>query len=203
MKTTLIFIMVFLTGLLSGCGKDDELVTLRTDSSAIARKRVGDLTFTLQILNMQDKPQAVFQEGENFQFEFIIENTGEQDYTLPTPWYFPFHEDFFTLYRMTQESGGASKIGKSFTLGGNFLDAMLAEVPGKHAAVYTMPWLVETDSVYIMPTYLPHIEGAVERYYRVADNPVAPLRPGEYFTGATVKYSETDSVRMEVSFSVE
>lgn len=198
MKTTLILIMAFLTGLLSGCGEDDELVTLRTDSSAIARKRVGDLTFTLQILNMQDKPQAVFQEGENFQFEFIIENTGSSIYQLPVYWYFPITDDeFFALYRKTQESRNKVFLGKSFQGGANTNDASIIYVPDGEPLIYRIPWYTLDDTVYSMPL------SSERKYIKPENKSIPSLKSGEYFTGFTIKYSEADSARMEVSFSIE
>ena len=56
---------------------------------------------------MQGEPQAQFEEGENFQFQFITENTGNDKYQLPIPWFFPVaNDEFFALYRRSQESGG-------------------------------------------------------------------------------------------------
>ncbi|MGB3589070.1 MAG: hypothetical protein WBA23_21160, partial [Tunicatimonas sp.] len=143
-------VMVVLTAV--GC--EDEVENLATDSSAVDRVQVGDLTFTLQILNMQDEPQAVFEKGENFQFQFVIENRGDSTYQLPVYWIFPSQNpEFFTLYKKTQESGGKARLGRSFDMGSNFYDLSPEVVPAKGKTIYTMPWLTDRDSVYLMPVY--------------------------------------------------
>ena len=70
MKPSLLLIAALLVGFLASCGEDIE--TLSTDSSAVDQKRIGDLTFTLQVLNMEDEPQAVFKKGENFMLVLTI-----------------------------------------------------------------------------------------------------------------------------------
>ncbi len=203
MKMLIFISIMLLTGILAGCG-EDELKTLRTDSSAVARKRAGDLTFTLQILNMQGKPQDRFQEGENFQFQFIIENDGRDRYILPVAWVFPFtSNEFFALYRKDQEIEDTVRLGKSFKSGSNTLDLLPELVPARGATIYTMPWLTENDSVYIMPECTVEDPINRDRYYIAAEDPTSPVRPGDYFTGFTIPYNEKDSVRMEVSFRVE
>ena len=91
-------IIVLLAFIVAGC--EDEVKPLSTNSSAIDRISVGDLTFTLQMLNMHGQPQAQFAEGEDFQFQFIIENSSNGEYQLPVPWDFPVaNDEFFALYR--------------------------------------------------------------------------------------------------------
>jgi len=188
---------------LTAAGCQGDIEDLSTHSSAVDRIRVGDLTFTLQILNMQGEPQAVFEEGENFQFQFIIENRGDSAYALPVAWDFPtVNEEFFKLYRRTNESGGKANLGKSFRSGSNFTDLHRAWVPARGAAVYTIPWLTKKDITYIMPTYIPEPDSRIKRYYMALDHPPGQVGPGAYFTGFTLKHTDTDSVRMEVSFQV-
>ena len=207
MKMSCLLIASFAVSFIAGC--TDGFKDLSPNSGAKSIIRAGDLTFTLQLLDMQGMPQNQFNEGENFQFQFIMENRGKDDFTLPVPWLFPIMEkDFFAVYQKTQESGGKTFIGKSFTTGGNALDLSRAGVPGRGAAVYTIPWLVKQDTSYVMPTFIQNgvripKENHIKRNYRAADNPIAPLRPGEYFTGFTLKYAETDSVSMEVLFRVQ
>ena len=198
----LLFIFPFLL-LLASC--DEEVEALSSDSTAIDRVRVGDLTFTLQVLNMQGEPQAQFEEGENFQFQFVIENSGKDGYQSSLPWNFPTaNEEFFALYRKTQESGGKAYVGKFFWMGYNFRDFKLIAIPGNAKMIYTIPWLTEEDSVYIMPEYEGKgPEGAIERQYIKTEMSPSPIEAGEYFTGFTVQYSETDSLRLETSFIVK
>ena len=120
MKKTIILLSTVVLLAMTATGCEDEVESLSTDSPAIDRVRVGDLTFTLQIFNMQGEPQAQFEEGENFQFQFVIENRGDSTYILPVAWIFPFvNDEFFRLYKKTQESGGKADLGKSFTSGSN------------------------------------------------------------------------------------
>ena len=208
MKKPITFLSLIVLMALTAAGCEDEVESLSTDSSAVDRVRAGDLTFTLQILNMQGEPQSEFNEGENFQFQFVIENKGDSAYTLPVLWAFPSdNKEFFRLYRKTKESGGKADLGKSFKLGGNFLDAHPAWIPAQGASVYTVPWLTERDTAYVMPKYLDPrgiLGDAIldRRYVAVEDSP-APLQIGTYFTGFTVSYTENDSVRLETSFKIE
>lgn len=193
---------------LTAAGCEDEVEDLATNSSAVDRVRVGHLTFTLQVLNMQGEPQAQFEEGENFQFQFVIENRGDSVYTLPVIWAFPaFNEDFFRLYRKTQESGGKADLGKSFRAGVNFFDGHPAWVPARGSSLYTIPWSTETDSVYIMPRYTAPEntigDAILHRRYITTERPPIRLPAGTYFTGFTIPYTENDSVRLEASFQIE
>ena len=203
MKQTFVSLCVVVLLALTATGCEDEVESLSTDSSAIDRVKVGDLTSTLQILNMQGQPQTQFEEGENFQFQFIIENRGDSAYVLPVYWGFPFlNKDFFALYRKTQESGGVSYLGKSFQPGANTNDLAFASIPANRTSIYTMPWLTEKDTPYIMPVFLPASDLSNPRQYVAIENPPSSINPGEYFTGFTLQYNETDSARLEVSFSI-
>jgi len=105
MKMSCLLIAAIAVGFIAGCS--DDLENLSPDSGAKSVIRAGDLTFTLQLLDMQGMPQNRFNEGENFQFQFIIENRGKEDFTPPVPWDFPVMEkDFFAVYQQTRESGG-------------------------------------------------------------------------------------------------
>lgn len=205
MKRTIPFLSAVVLVALMAFGCDDEVESLSTDSSAVDRVRAGDLTFTLQILNMQGEPQALFQEGENFQFQFVIENTGKDGYQSSLPWHFPVaNSEFFALYRKTQESGGKAYIGKFFRMGENFRDFKLIAIPGNTTLAYTIPWLVKEDSVYIMPEYEGKIsESVIDRQYIKTEMSPPPIKAGEYFTGFTVQYGETDSLYLITSFTVE
>ena len=203
-KTMTMFIAVALIVLTAG-GCEDKVEPLATNSPAIDRVRAGDLTFTLQILNMQGEPQAVFEEGENFQFQFIIENRGDSKYQSSIPWYFPTaNDEFFTLYRKSKESGGAANVGKYFRIGNNYRDFKLLAFSGGSSIVYIIPWLVEEDSIYIMPTYKgQQPESFIDRKYIKTEASPPLIKAGEYYTGFTIQHNETDSVRLEASFTVK
>ena len=200
MKNTLLSLstMVLLTLMAAGC--EDEVENLSTDSAAVDRVRVGDLTFTLQILNMQGKPQAQFKEGENFQFQFVVKNNSKKAYVSSIPWDFPIvDEDFFALYRNTQESGGKAYVGKFFEMGKNFRDLNAIEIPGNSNITYTIPWMIDEGSVYNMPE---DYSSKIDREYIKTETSAPLLKDGEYFTEFTVKYNEVDSIHLEASFIV-
>ena len=203
MKKAILLVSTAVLLALTAAGCEDEVESLSTDSSAVDRVRAGDLTFTLQILNMQGEPQAQFEEGENFQFQFLIKNTGEDKYQLPIPWFFPVaNDEFFALYRRSQESGGKAYVGKFFRMGSNFRDQKIIALPGNSTYIYTIPWIIDENSTYIMPEY----EGALadlDREYIKTEASAPVLETGEYFTGFTVQYGESDSVRLETSFTVK
>lgn len=79
MKTTLLkisFIFLFLSLMGAGCEKDDELLwEISPDSeTAVIQKEVDGIEFKFCLLNEQGEPATVFNEGENFTFQFAIKN---------------------------------------------------------------------------------------------------------------------------------
>lgn len=78
MKTTLLkisFIFLFLSLMGAGCEKDDEIFELQIgDKNATIKKEVDGIEFKFCLLNEKGEPATVFNEGENFSFQFTIEN---------------------------------------------------------------------------------------------------------------------------------
>lgn len=203
MKNAILLVNIAVLLALTTAGCDDEVESLSTDSSAVDRVRAGDLTFTLQILNMQGEPQTQFEEGENFQFQFIIENKGTDVYTLPVEWYFPItNPEFFVLHRRTEESSGIANLGKPFQPELSTNDATPQSVPANSSIIYTTPWFTQRDTSFTMPTYRPdEVDLELIRKYMPIDSQ-AVVSKGEYFTGFTIQYNDNDSVRLETSFIV-
>lgn len=89
-----------------------------------------------------------------------------------------------------------------FRLGKNFHDLRREKVPGGGTLSYTIHWMIDKDAVYIMP------EGGGDfseprREYIKTEATAPQLKIGEYYTGFTLHYSESDSVRLEASFVVK
>ena len=91
-------------------------------------------------------------------------------------------------------------------MGPNFRDLSSAFVPGNGKSIYTMPWQTDNNILYTMPIYLENgkliKQNVIDREYMAIDNPPSLPDFGKYYTGFTIQYNETDSVRMEVSFQV-
>lgn len=79
MKTTILkisFIFLFLSLIGAGCEKEEELLwEISPDSeTSVIQKEVDDIEFKFCLLNENGEPATVFNEGENFTFQFAIKN---------------------------------------------------------------------------------------------------------------------------------
>lgn len=95
MKTKTILFSIFALFLLiggTGCEK-----TLDTDiNSAVIEKKVNGLAFKFCLLNEQGKPATVFKEGENFIFNFSIQNFSQNPIFVSTHF---VNNDFYRVYK--------------------------------------------------------------------------------------------------------
>ncbi len=200
MKTSIILVATLMTGILAGCG-EDELKTLRTDSSAVSRKKSGDLIATLQVLNMEGEPQAVFKQGENFMLSLIIENKSKHTVELcqcDLPYAI---DDFFAVYRVFEDDQGNREktlIGKPFD--GGLLaarDSPITGVRSKQQIEYRIPWLGSRVEAYPAPEN--NISSTVD-YFFLADQ--KPLLPGAYTVGFSLGEYGIDN-EFSIYFTVE
>ncbi len=189
MKTTITIFAIFATGFLASCGEDIE--TLPTDSGAISIKKSGDLVFTLQVLNMDGKPQAIFREGENFFLDFTIENKGKNtvelcDCDLPYA-----TDDFFAVYRVfSDDTGNAEKtlVGKPWDGLGGARDAPITGIRSKEKIEYKVLWSAPKDESFPAPEN--NISTTID-YFISSEEEL--LSPGEYTTGFILEDYGVDS----------
>lgn len=156
----------------------------------------GDLEAVLQVTDLQGKPKSSFREGENFLLSFTVKNRGKQDARIGR-WDFPtVIQDFFAVYKITQEGVGKHRVGKPFTTGGNSLDLHSQLVPAEGQIEYNVPWMSETGQRFIMPTFSKPEKNFNPRLYQAVE--MLPLSKGKYFSGFTL---EQDG--KELAFKVE
>ena len=70
--STVILLFAFIS---AGCQKDDDIFEIQIgDENAVIEHEVNGIEFKFCLLNEQGKPATVFNEGENFTFQFNIKN---------------------------------------------------------------------------------------------------------------------------------
>ena len=76
--------LIILGGLITlGCNGDDELSSdTQVDKDTISY--YGDLSITFQLQNMNGTAVTSFDEGENFMFRLVLQNTGKQSMDMPS-----------------------------------------------------------------------------------------------------------------------
>ncbi len=189
LKMVLMLVTLSLTAF--SCDRSDEAWDVQ---------RWGDLEAVLQVTDLQGKPQSSFREGENFLLNFTVKNRGKQDAHLG-PWDFTFaNQDFFAVYKVTQEGVGKELIGKPFRGGGNSRDLLSQIVPAKSQIVYSSPWMSEKELGYIMPTYSKPERNVNQRRYQAVET--SPLGKGKYFSGFTLE-QEGKELTFRVEFEVK
>ncbi len=62
----------------AGCKEDDIFELKIGDENAVILKEVNGIEFKFCLLNEQGEPSTVFEEGENFSFQFVIRNNKEE-----------------------------------------------------------------------------------------------------------------------------
>ena len=182
MKTLTILTASILTIFLFGCGEDIE--TLPTDSDAIVRKKAGDLTFTLQVLNMDEEPQSAFRKGENFILDFTIENKGKNTVEL-CDCDLPAVDNFFAVYKVFSDDrsdADTTLIGKPWLGIVGARDMAITGIKGKEKIEYRIPWQALPNESFPAPKN--NISTTVD--YFVASEQ-EPLSQGKYTVGFSLQ----------------
>ncbi len=198
MKTSIILITILMTGILAGCGEDVE--TLSSDSSAVNSKKSGDLIVTLQVLNMKGEPQAVFQQGENFMLDLIIENKSKNDVLLCECNLPDVIDDFFAVYRIVEDDKGNPEktlIGKPYDGIYGFFDLPTTGVRAKEMIEYRLPWIAVEGEKYPAPEN----NISVGTDFFIVTNQ-EPLLPGNYVVAFPIEKYGIDT-SFEVNFVVQ
>jgi len=141
MKTTLLkisFIFLFLSLIGAGCEKDEELLwEISPDSeTAVIQKEVDGIEFKFCLLNEEGDPATVFNEGENFTFQFSSENKRKDTLT--------FDRGVIGLSEFCEVR---NQVGES--LGSPFIKPVLQELIGrgaypfqpKQVYIFEVPWI--------------------------------------------------------------
>ena len=95
----------------AGCQKDDELFEIQIgDKNAVIQKEVDGIEFKFCLLNEAGEPATVFNEGENFTFQFSFTNhTTDTIIVL----YDFVNDDFFRVFSITNQE--KQDLGKPYT----------------------------------------------------------------------------------------
>lgn len=102
LKLSVLFLPLLFIG--AGCNNDEDLFELQIgDKNAVIQKEVDGIEFKFCLLNEAGEPATVFNEGENFAFQFSIENNTDTilyyDNSL-------FNENGFCEVKNNNESSG-------------------------------------------------------------------------------------------------
>jgi len=142
------FIFLFLSLMGAGCEKEEDelLLEISSDSkSAIIQKEVDGIEFKLCLLNEKGEPANVFNEGENFGFNFSFKNKIQDTIIVTTEF---INSNFFRVYRSLDKPD----MGKPWT--GVWCNLSLAPheinlAPSNLKQLYC-PWILIKD---IAPDY--------------------------------------------------
>ena len=91
----------------AGCEKEDDEQLWEispTSESAIIQKVVDGIQFKFCLLNEQGQPATIFNEGENFTFQFIIKNQREENLPFYDYGYYEL-DDFLTVSSKNETYG--------------------------------------------------------------------------------------------------
>lgn len=196
-------IMLVLAGSLSSCNEkmngntDDLFLEVSPESkSQIIEKEINGITFKFCLLNEQEQPATVFNEGENFSFYFSSKNTGKRDLYFNAA-EVSYNKDFFRVY-----NSSGTDLGKSYD---PFLQTDIGIVAYSFNIgdeyVIKVPWLHEKDPIR-HPGNLPY-DSIFQK----------PLAKGNYYTSFRNSFYyvvqqggdwvRTDSINFNINFQIK
>ncbi|QIA09057.1 hypothetical protein [Draconibacterium halophilum] len=83
LKLSTLFLFLLFIG--ASCQNDEDLFEIqRGDENAVIQKEVNGIEFKFCLLNEAGEPATVFNEGENFTFQFSIKNNTKKDIFFDT-----------------------------------------------------------------------------------------------------------------------
>ncbi|MCG6191570.1 hypothetical protein [Maribellus maritimus] len=186
LKLSLIVLLFGVTT--AGCQKDDFFELNIGDEDAIIQKEVNGIEFKFCLLNEQGEPSTVFDEGENFTFQFSIKNnTGKSlifhDYS--------FYEnvDFFSVHNRTHN------FGRPFGLLPGYLTSNeMRYIHDDMSSSFMCLWQDSRDKFFAM-------HGAFKGLNKVS------LENGRYVTSFTHNFHfgdiETGSLTFKINFKIK
>lgn len=193
LKISFIFLLLGLMG--AGCEKDNEIIEFQIDDkSAIIQKEVNGIKFEFCILNAQGKPATVFNEGENFTFQFAIKNNR----TKSLPFYdYGFYElNDFLAVKSDEKSYGQPFIFKGYS---PTKELRWLQV-GEYSYNFMVPWHDERNEWQLLWGFF---ESTKQPFLKV----------GNYYTQFSYKFSfaspnkepelETDLITFKINFEIK
>jgi len=172
----------------AGCQKDDIFELDIGDENAVIQKEIDGIEFKFCLLNEQGEPSTIFDEGENFTFQFSIKNkTGENlifhDYS--------FYEDtdFFSVHNSTQNFGRPFEL-----LTGYLTSNEMRYIHDEMSSSFTCRWQENRDKFFAM-------HGAFKGLNKM------PLENGKYITNFTHNFHfgnvETGKLTFKINFKIK
>ena len=143
---------------------DDLSWEISPDSkSQVIEKEIDGIAFKFCLLNEQEKPATVFNEGENIIFSFSLTNNLKESISIPTQF---INDDFYRVY----ENKNNTDMGKAWTgIWCNFNnEKMMIELLANEQKELNCPWRLSE----IFQADYPLCKG----------DDMNPLPQGEYFT---------------------
>jgi hypothetical protein len=189
--------MALLTLTAFSCDRSEEAFAQAAGARQV--RKWGNLEAVLQVTDMQGEPKSSFREGENFLLNFTVRNRGKEDAWIES-WAFPAGNDFFAVYKSTNEGDGKSRIGKPFRIGANTYDGARQIVPATYEIKYAAPWMSEKGKVHFMPIYSNPKNSFTQRHYEPVE--MQPLSKGKYFSGFTLE-QEGKELAFRIEFEVK
>ena len=119
--------------LIAACQKDDVFEIKIGDVNPVIVQEVNGIEFTFCLLNEQGEPATVFNEGENFTFQFVIKNKTGESLTF---FDYSFYEDadFFSVYNRNQN------FGRPFEIIPGFLSNEMRYIFNNMSSSFISPW---------------------------------------------------------------
>lgn len=186
LKLSLIFLAFAVTTV--GCQDEKDLFELQIgDENAVILKEIEGIEFKFCLLNEQGDPSTIFEEGENFTFQFAIKNN--LDTTIN------WDNNLFFSSEFCEVKDGKNKFGPPFKIMGMAEIGQVAfSIPPGIASVWEVPWVPDENE---------WTKGFVS-YKR---NNLQYLPKGKYYTRFSRKFDlgpvETQVLTFKINFEIK
>jgi len=132
----------------AGCQKDDIFELDIGDENAVIQKEVNGIEFKFCLLNEQGEPSTIFDEGENFTFQFSFKNLKEDTIIVTTEF---VDDEFFRVYQVI----GTEHIDKGKPWSGIWCDFSLTPqelvISKMDTGIISIPWTVDRGTMSYSP----------------------------------------------------
>jgi len=141
LKISFIFLSLSIMGV--GCEKEDELLwEISPDSkTAVIQKEVDGIEFKFCLLNEEGEPATVFNEGENFAFNFSFKNKMQDTIVVTTEF---ISSNFFKVYR-SQDNNDMGKPWTGVWCNYSLAPQEINSAPSNTKQLYC-PWILTQDT---------------------------------------------------------
>ena len=192
MKTEVIklsTILLLLAFIPAGCQDDEDLFEIQIGGkNAVIQKEIEGIEFKFCLLTEEGEPSTVFNEGENFTFQFSIKNnTGES--LIFHDYGFYVNDDFFSVQNRTQNFGRPFEF-----LTGYLTSNEMRYIHDGISCSFICPWQDNRDEFFAM-------YGAFKGLNKMT------LKNGKYVTKFTHNFQfgdvETGSLTFKINFEIK